>query len=66
MLRRFTLLIGIWFVCWFPVFTQTEPEITPETPLLDTIRAFFQSNDLSPLLGMPIELTITVEMPTTG
>lgn len=55
------VILGIYLSSF--ILAQEGVETTPEPPLADTIRAVFSADDLSPLLGVPIELTLTVEMP---
>lgn len=57
-------LLIIWVtLAVLPIFAQDEAEVTPQPPLSETIRAIFNADDLTPRLGDPFELTLTVEMP---
>ena len=57
------LFVSMLFFALTPLIAQEDVETTPEPQLLDTIRAHFESSDLSPLLGVPVELNIIVDMP---
>ena len=57
------LLVSMSFLVTMRLIAQDDVETTPEPQLLDTIRASFEATDLSPLLGVPVELSIAVDMP---
>lgn len=59
--RYLLILWAMWSV--MPISAQDDAEVTPEPPLAETIQAVFSADDLTPRLGEPFELTLSIEMP---